>query len=228
MRAKLLALSVFMVCSPLAGGAVAQGGGGVPKPCERGGAQPGPDYERDTRAEWPKEAQRLKSNEQLVSRRQDRLRLTLDSGKTVDLVDCPFGQSGYWYLYDQVDQAGGFYVIRTLSLEDFSYVFVMRRTGQLFTAYGTPVWASDKSRFLTVACSLQPQRGSLTIRALSAEGLSTEAEIALPCESESCSARWDHASWISVTCVPREEPGKRGTEFVLMRGNDGVWKRFGR
>jgi hypothetical protein len=30
-----------------------------------------------------------------------------------------------------------------------------------------------------------------------------------------------------VTCTPREA-GKKGTEFVVIRGNDGVWKRFGR
>lgn len=228
MQAKLLVLSMLMACPLLAGGTFAQGRSDAPRSCERDGVPLSQDYERDGRAEWPKEAQRLKGNEQFVLRQQDRLRLTLDSGKTVDLVDCPFGQGGYWYLYDRFDQAGGFHVVRTLALEDFSYALVMRRTGQLFTVYGAPVWASDKSRFLTVACSLQPQRGSLTIRAPSAEGLATEAEIALPCESESCSARWDHASWISVTCVPREEPGKRGAEFVVIRGNDGTWKKFGR
>ena len=29
-------------------------------------------------------------------------------------------------------------------------------------------------------------------------------------------ARWDHQSWLSVTCAP------------LIRGTDGTWKRFGR
>ena len=79
-----------------------------------------------------------------------------------------------------------------------------------------------------MACSLLPPRGSLVIQAPAGDGLATEAEIALPCETESCSARWDHQSWISVTCTPRDASGKKGTEFVVMRGNDGTWKKFGR
>jgi hypothetical protein len=55
-----------------------------------------------------------------------------------------------------------------------------------------------------------------------------EAEFELPCDAESCSARWDHQSWISVTCVPRDGSGKKGKEFVLMRGSNGAWNRFGR
>src|SRR5262249_4587568 len=144
------------------------------------------DYERDSRAEWPREAQRIKRNEQLVSRQQGRLRFTLDGGKTIDLVDCPFGEGAHWYLYERLDTAGRFYIVRKLAPEDLSYALVMVRSGQLFTVHGAPVWASDKSRFLTVACSLQPQRGSLAIRAPTDEGLATEAEVALPCESESC------------------------------------------
>jgi len=80
---------------------------------------------------------------------------------------------------------------------------------------------------LTVACSLLPPRGSLVIQAPAGDGLATEAEIALPCEAESCSARWDHPSWIAVACTPRDA-GKKGTEFVVIRSNDGAWKRFGR
>jgi hypothetical protein len=163
----------------------------------------------------------------MVSRRHDRLRLALDGGKTVELVDCPYGAGAYQYLYERYDQAGRFYVIRTPAHEDFSYTLVMMRTGRLFTVHGAPVWASDKSRFLTVACSLLPPRGSLVIQAPAGDGLATEGEIALPCETESCSARWDHPSWISVACTPREA-GKKGTEFVVIRGNDGAWKRFGR
>ena len=60
------------------------------------------------------------------------------------------------------------------------------------------------------------------------EGLATEAEFPLPCDTQSCSARWDHQSWISVTCVPRDPSGKKGAEFVLARGNNGTWNKFGR
>jgi hypothetical protein len=31
-----------------------------------------------------------------------------------------------------------------------------------------------------------------------------------------------------VACAPRDGSGKKGTEFVLMRGNDGTWRKFGR
>jgi hypothetical protein len=227
MRPKLLVLSATIACSLLGVTAVAQTAGEEAKACVPSGQPMSQEYERDGVAEWPQEAQRFKSNEQMVSRRRDRLRLALDGGKTVELVDCPYGAGAYHYLYERYDQAGRFYVVRTPAHEDFSYTLVMMRTGRLFTVYGAPVWTSDKSRFLTVACSLQPARGSLVIQALSGDRLATEGEIALPCETESCSARWDFQSWVSVTCTPRE-PGKKGTEFVVIRGNDGAWKRFGR
>ena len=222
MRLKLLVLSATIACSPTAGAQTGEG----PRACVRG-APPSPEYERDSLKEWPQEAQRYKSNEQNVSRQRDRLRLALEGGKTVELVDCPYGDSAYQYLYERYDQAGRFYVIRTPAREDFSYTLVMKPTGRLFTVYGAPVWAFDKSRFLSMACSLLPPRGSLVIQAPSGEGLATEAEIPLPCETESCSARWDFQSWISVACTPRE-PGKKGTEFVVIRGNDGAWRKFGR
>jgi hypothetical protein len=223
-----LVLLAFVAFGLSTGAGRAQSTGEEPKACVQNGATPSKDYERDSRAEWPREAQRLKSSEQLVSRQGDRLRLTIDGGKTIELIDCPFGEGANWYRYERFDPAGRFHVVRTFMLDDFSYTLVAMRTGRLLTVYGAPVWTSDKSRFLTVACSLQPQRGSLLIHAPAAEGLTTEAEIALPCETESCSARWDHSSWISVTCVPRGEPGSKGMEFVVIRSNDGAWKKFGR
>ena len=110
---------------------------------------------------------------------------------------------------------------RTYSTWSLRGWLVMKRTGRQFTVYGAPVWASDKSRFLSVACSLLPERGTLSIYKPSDEGLAAEAEIALPCAMESCSARGDFQSWISVSCTPRDEAGKKGTEFVVLRGNDG-------
>jgi hypothetical protein len=224
----LLAFCLAMVFGLLSFAAGAQTVGEEANACVPGSQPINPDYRRDSEAEWPREAQRFKKHEELVSRQEDRLRLTLDGGRKLELVDCPFGENSYRYLFERYDQAGRFYVIRRLASDDFSYTLVMMPTGRLFSAYGVPVWASDKSRFLSVACSLQPPRGSLLIQAPSAEGLRTEAEFPLPCESESCSARFDHSSWISVTCVPRDEPGKRGKEFVVMRNNSGTWNRFGR
>ena len=187
-----------------------------------------PYYEKDTSAEWPQEAQRFKASADLVSRRRDRLRLVLDGGKSIELVDCPYGDDAYYYLFERYDPAGRFYVVRKSAHEDFSYTLVMMPTGRLFTVYGAPVWTSDKSRFLSIACTLQPARGNLIIQAPAVETLTTEAEFALPCEAESCSARWDHQSWISVTCAPRGGGGKRGAEFVLIRNDKGAWQKFSR
>lgn len=222
MRPKLVALLAIVVCSSMTRAQA----GEEPRACERAGAPLSQDYERESAKEWPQEAQRFKGNEQDVSRQGDRLRLTLGGGKTVELADCPYGDRAFRYLYERYDEAGRFFVIRTQASEDFSYTLV-KRSGRLFTVHGAPVWASDKSRFLTVACSLLPPRGNLVIQAPSGDGLATETEIALPCETESCSARWDFQSWISVACTPRDT-GKRGTEFVVMRANDGTWKKFGR
>jgi hypothetical protein len=201
---------------------------GAEPACAPNGRSVHPDYESDTAAEWPREGQRIKANEQLVSRRRDRLRLTLDGGKSLELADCPYGDDAWHYLYERYDQAGRFHVVRKLSSEDLSYLLVMMPTGRQVTVHGAPVWTSEKTKFLTIGCSLEPPRGSLAIHAPAGEGLATEAEFPLPCDTESCSARWDHQSWISVTCTPRGAGGKKGTEFVLMRGNNGAWNKFGR
>jgi len=209
--------------------ASAQMAGEEVKACMPSGAPPTADYERDNQTkEWPQEARRFSGDVPNVARQGDRLRLAIDGGKSVELQDCPYGNTAYQYLYERFDDPGRFYVIRKPAYEDFSYTLVMKRTGRLFTVYGAPVWASDKSRFLSVACSLLPERGALTIYAASGDGLAPEAEIPLPCAMESCSARWDFQSWISISCTPRDESGKKGTEFVVIRGNDGKWNRFGR
>lgn len=219
---RILGLALAIVGSLLVTTAGAQTG------CAPDGFPIDPYYEYDTFAEWPQEAQRFKSNRELVSRQRDRLRLALDGGKSIELVDCPYGNDGHHFLYERYDQAGRFHVVRKSSPEDFSYVLVMMPTGRLFTVYGAPVWTSEKSKFLTIACSLQPARAALVIHALEGAELAREAEFELPCDSESCSARWDHQSWISVTCTPRDGSGKKGKEFVLMRGTNGAWNRFGR
>lgn len=187
-----------------------------------------PNYESDTADEWPREAQRFKTNGQLVSRQGDRLRLMLDVGKSIELADCPYGDDGYHYLFERYDPAGRFYVVRKSGQDDFSYLLVTMPTGRQVTVYGVPVWTSEKSKFLTVACSLQPPRAMLVIHAPDGAELTKEAEFELPCDSESCAARWDHQSWISVTCTPRDGDGRKGKEFVLMRSNNGTWSRFGR
>lgn len=219
---RTLVLSVVVVASLLAVPAGAQ------TSCAPDGRPIDPYYENDTAAEWPQEAQRFKSNADLVSRRRDRLRLALDGGKSIELVDCPYGDDAYHFLYERYDQPGRFYVVRKSSHDDFSYTLVMMPTGRLFTVYGAPVWTSEKSKFLTIGCSLQPARNALVIHALDGAEIAKEAEFELPCDTESCSARWDHQSWISVTCTPRDGTDKKGKEFVLMRATNGTWNRFGR
>jgi hypothetical protein len=103
MRFKLLVLCAMIACSASAGAQT----GEEPRVCVRDGA-PSQDYEQDGAKEWPHEAQRFKNNEQMVSRQRDRLRLAVDGGKTVELVDCPYGAGAYQYLYERYDQAGRF------------------------------------------------------------------------------------------------------------------------
>ena len=228
-----LALAVLLACLPItlpigAQHAGSQHAGHEAESCVPNG-QPHSDYESGSRTvEWPQEAQRLRADAPNVSRHGDRLRLAIDGGTAIELQDCPYGDAGYQYLYERYDDPGRFYVVRTPGIDDFTWTLVMKRTGRLFTVHGAPVWASDKTRFLTVACSLQPTRGTLSVFAPSGDGLATEAAFELPCATESCSARWDFQSWISVSCTPRDDPAKKGKEFVLMRGNDGKWNRFGR
>jgi hypothetical protein len=225
--ARCLALwAIFLLAWP----AGAQPSGREAAPCVPGGPSPmTEEYVRTSRTEdWPQEAQRLRADVPNVSRHGDRLRLAIDGGTAVELQDCPYGDAGYRYLYERYDDPGRFYLVRTPGLDDFTWTLVMKRTGRLFTVYGAPVWASDKTRFLTVACSLEPARGTLSIHVPSGDGLATEAEFELPCATESCSARWDFQSWISIACTPRDATRRKGKEFVLMRGNDGKWSRFGR
>ena len=95
----------------------------------------------------------------------------------------------------------------------------------------TGIMVDIQARFLTVACSWLPPRGALTVHAPASGGIATDAEIPLPTcldETESCSARWDNPSWIAVTCTRTDGSSRRGSEFVVLRGSDGVWKTFGR
>src|SRR5262249_55604926 len=98
---------------------------GAQTSCVPGDRPIDPYYEKDTAAEWPREAQRFKAHEQLVSREHDRLWLALDGGKSIELVDCPYGEDGYHYLFERYDQAGRFYVVRRSAQDDFSYTLVM-------------------------------------------------------------------------------------------------------
>jgi hypothetical protein len=219
-------LSTIAVLSALAGAARAQ-----TETCDASAGPPSQEFELYATEQWPKEAVRFKGDTDKVSRHGERLRLKLDNGGTVELADCRRGIAAHAYLYEQYDQAGRFYVVRRPAYRDFSYTLVMRANGKQYRVYGTPVWTSDKKRFLTVACSWIPPRGTLTIQAPESGKLATEAEVSLPTcldETETCAARWDNPSWIAVTCTRGDGSSRRGSEFVVMKTSDGAWKTFGR
>ena len=218
-------LSTIAATCSLAGASGAQ-----TNACDVQAGPPSPEFELYAAKQWPQEAERFRSNGQNVSREAGRLRLKLENG-SAELADCPHGDTAHIHLYEHYDEVGRFYVVRRPAFRDFSYTLVMQATGKQYTVYGTPIWSQDKTRFLTIACSWLPPRGSLTIHAPTSDGIVPEAEIELrTCldESESCSARWDNPSWIAVTCTRTDGSSRKGSEFVLLHGKDGGWKKFGR
>lgn len=224
-RIRLLLSTLAMACS-LAGAARAQNDA-----CDLQAGPPSTDFEHYAAEQWPREAERTKGNRQNVSREGERLRLKLEKGEPAELTDCPRGDQAHVFLYEDYDATGGFYVVRRPAYRDFAYTLVMRATGKQYIVYGTPIWSQDKTRFVTVACSWLPPRGTLTIHAPASGGIATEAEIPLrTCldETETCSARWDNPSWIAVTCTRTDGSSRKGSEFVVLKGADGTWKTFGR
>lgn len=219
-------LSTIAVFSALAGGARGQ-----TETCDSTAGPPSREFELYATEQWPKEAARFKGDAGNVSREGDRLRLRLENGGTVELADCRHGITAHAYLYEQYDEAGRFYVVRRPAYRDFSYTLVMWASGKRYRTYGMPIWTSDKKRFLTIACSWIPPRGTLTIQSPANGELATEAEVSLPTcldETETCAARWDNPSWIAVTCTRGDGSSRRGSEFVVMKAGDGTWKTFGR
>jgi hypothetical protein len=225
-----LLLAILGICL-MSAAAGAQPVGDRPEICDTGAGPPSQEFELYATEQWPKEAVRFKGDAGNVSRDGERLRLKLENGGTVELADCRRGIAAHAYLYEQYDEAGHFYVVRRPAYRDFSYTLVMRASGKQYRVYGTPVWTFDKKRFLTVACSWIPPRGTLTIQAPVNGELETEAEVSLPTcldETETCAARWDNPSWIAVTCTRADGSSRRGSEFVVMKASDGAWKTFGR
>lgn len=224
MMLRSLPLAFCLLGTPAMAQPLASGG---LEACAPGGIWSG--YERYKKDEWPREAERIKGNAPNVSRLDGVLRLKVGGGKTLDLSDCPYGDTSHGYLYQRYDEAGGFYVVEVSRREEHAYLLVRKATGQLFTVFGIPIWSGDRTRFLTVACSMLPSRGTLSIFDAKSEGIVREGEFPLPCEQESCAARWDHQSWIAVTCTPQAvADNRKNSDFVLMRGSDGSWKKFGR
>lgn len=188
-----------------------------------------PEYRAYAAEQWPKEAERYKRDGQPVSRNDDRLRLGLEGGQSVELLDCPAGDTGYAYLYDRYDPAGGFYALRTPAYEDFYYTLVMRKTGKLLTVDDEPIWAPDRSRFMTFACNLLASRTRIAVYAPAGDSLRQEGEVELPCDLETlpCEARWDGPSSIGVQCAGTGS-GKVVRAELAVRQVDGVWQKVER
>jgi hypothetical protein len=198
--------------------------------CKQDGYDPtfAENYPSYSQEEWPKEAKRFANNRWNVSREGRRLRLRLDNGKSVELVDCPFTDTANGYLYQSYDRDGRFYVVEQPMYEDHYYVLVMKKTGKIYRFLGPPVWAEDKSRFLTVRCAVGFPVNTLAVHALSGDAIATEVELDMPCAT--CSAHWDNPSSIAVTCKQLSGPDgpKPDTLFAVRRGSDGTWKRADR
>jgi hypothetical protein len=156
--------TLLVLCAMISGSAtVAAQTGETQRACAKHGA-PNQEYERDSAKEWPHEAQRYKSNEQNVSRQRNRLRLALEGGKTIQLVDCPYGDRAYQYLYERYDEGGRFYVIRTPAHEDFSYTLAVHGPWRAGLG-GRQVEISDGGVFAAAAARQPRHSGAFGRRA---------------------------------------------------------------
>ncbi|HYC65737.1 MAG TPA: hypothetical protein VEC14_13485 [Reyranellaceae bacterium] len=98
---------------------------------------------------------------------QDRaLALELDNRKSAVLCSGDAKQ----YEYERLDEAGRFHIVRTAVGDDFFYTLVLKGSGEQIEVPSTPIWATDKSRFVTVGCSLQPARGEIKIQPAGGQG----------------------------------------------------------
>ena len=222
-------LPVLIVACALAAPASAQMVGEPPKAACAHVEPRTAEYRQYAAEAWPKEAERYKRDGQPVSRNDDRLRLGLEGGASVELLDCPAGGTGYAYLYDRYDPAGGFYALQTPAYEDFYYTLVMKKTGKQLIVDNEPIWAPDLSRFLTAACYLISSRTSLAIYAPDGDGLRQEGEVELPCQPETlpCKARWDTPTSIAVLCSGTGSSNGMRAELAF-RQIDGVWRKVER
>ena len=219
-------LSTIAVACSLAGAAGAQ-----TDACDTRSGPPSSDFEFYAAEQWPQEAARYKSNGQPVSREAGAASPQAGQWQHRRTGRLPPRHHGSRLSVSNYDEIGRFFVVRRPAFKDFSYTLVMRRRASRSRSTARRSGRTDKSRFLTIACSWLPPRGTLTIHPREGGAITTEAEIPLPTcldETETCSARWDNPSWIAVTCTRTDGSSRKGSEFVVMRGSDGVWKTFGR
>jgi hypothetical protein len=164
---------------------------------------------------WAEERSRW-ANERGVWRYLDRLFLVVEGGKVVTLTDCPFTDEMYFYLYENYDDNGGFYVVRTVFYEDHLFALVMRKTGKLIDIPGRPIWSPDKARFAYGVCDLLNGKDNLAILRPSGDrtGVKVEIEANIPCGLGDCELAWESASTLTATCL---KSGEQGNERKRVR-----------
>ena len=178
----------------------------------------GPDWLAKSRAA---EAHRI-GNDPRVFRYLDRLYLAREDGTLVTLVDCIFGSGMYWFIYQQFDETGDFYVLARFEFRSSYYVLVSRATGAEFVAFSIPEWSPDRKRFAHGACSAMNGPDELHVARQTEQGPQVEASIALPCRGGECTFSWESASTISVSCA--NEATDRHTKFRFVLQGD-TWTK---
>lgn len=167
----------------------------------------------DNDLQWAKEQGRWPANGG-VWRWLERLYLAVDGGRVVSLVDCPFTDGLYRNLYEKYDETGGFHIVSVHFYEDQFYVLVSKKTGQIFSIPGLPVWSPDRTRFAYGVCSLMNSQDEIAISRVSPEGLKTEIEGHMPCGMGDCEITWESKETVAATCP---KAGQRGNEHKVMR-----------
>lgn len=163
--------------------------------------------------EWVEERPRWLDRRD-VWRWLDRLYLAVDGGKVVTLVDCPFTDNLYRYLYEKYDETGGFHIVSVRLYEDLFYALVMKKPGNIFMIPALPVWSPDRTRFAYGVCSVLNDQGDIAISRVSPEGLKTETEDIMPCGLGDCDLAWESVDTVAATCT---KAGEQGNERRVMR-----------
>jgi len=167
----------------------------------------------DNDLQWAKEQGRWPANGG-VWRWLERLYLAVAGDRVVSLVDCPFTDGLYRNLYEKYDETGGFHIVSVHLYEDQFYVLVIKKTGQIFSIPGLPVWSPDRARFAYGVCSLMNSQDEIAISRVSPEGLKTEIEGHMPCGMGDCEITWESNETVAATCP---KAGDHGNEHKVMR-----------
>jgi hypothetical protein len=218
---RLLTLAALLLLSPITSHADERGvppmPGCAPQKAEE--LQLWRDWMRTLGHDWlvesrAAEADRIRDNPD-VFRHLDRLYLAREDGGLVTLVDCPYGDGMYVYLYERYDAAGGFYVVGRGEYEDFRYILASRKTGLTFTIVGPPVWSPDGKRFANGRCNMMNGPNELYVVRPVDDGLRTEKTVPMPCSTGECTFSWESDSAIAISCTDLQGAVPRTLRVVL-------------